>query len=89
MRKDTLRCFRATRYSPLCDTIWQNRWKKLNPSEPLHDPYIVALLIAVAQEKRRHLHEADFTLERQNTFFSVCLPFQVQEYKGDADLKPP
>ncbi|KAL7794504.1 hypothetical protein V8C37DRAFT_375800, partial [Trichoderma ceciliae] len=82
MRKDTLRCYKATRHNPLCDTIWQNRWKRLNPPQPLHDPYIIALLIAVAQEKQNHLYKANFMPEPHPKFFSsqVLCSFKSKEY---------
>ncbi|KAL6809500.1 hypothetical protein GGI42DRAFT_340613 [Trichoderma sp. SZMC 28013] len=82
LRKDTLRCYLPRQYNPLCYTIWDNRWKKLDPPEPLHDPYIFALLIAVAQEKRKHLQEANFTPEPQTNFVSsqVLCSFKSKEH---------
>lgn len=82
LRKDTLRCYLPRQYNPLCYTIWDNRWKKLDPPEPLHDPYIFALLIAVAQEKQKHMQEANSTPESQINFVSsqVLCSFKSKEY---------
>ncbi|UKZ84829.1 uncharacterized protein TrAFT101_000717 [Trichoderma asperellum] len=47
---------------PMC-CLYQKKWKKLTPPIPLHDPFITALLIGLAQKKRRYLHEIESTEE--------------------------
>ncbi|KAL7946514.1 hypothetical protein V8C42DRAFT_320876, partial [Trichoderma barbatum] len=81
LRKDTLRCYRTARHNPPGQAIWQHKWKRLNPPEPLHDPYIVALLIAIAQQKRQHMCKASSLQEAQGEFFSsqVLCSFKSKE----------
>ncbi|KAL6692146.1 hypothetical protein J3F84DRAFT_384340 [Trichoderma pleuroticola] len=75
LRKDTLRCYTTARFNPPGQAIWHRKWKRLNPPEPLHDPYIVALLIAVAQKQRNQLYKAGSVQQCKGKFFSpqvVC-----------------
>ncbi|PNY27615.1 Uncharacterized protein TCAP_02464 [Tolypocladium capitatum] len=55
LRMNTLRSFTSSRHNPPVDAIRSIKWKNLVPSEPLHDPYIAALLIALAQQRRKML----------------------------------
>ncbi|RFU73819.1 hypothetical protein TARUN_8425 [Trichoderma arundinaceum] len=57
MRKETLGGNRKRQCNSPILRLFHKKWKKVNPTDPLHDPYIVALLISLAQEKRRYLQE--------------------------------
>lgn len=46
--------------------------KKVTPTEPLHDPYIVALLIGFAQQKRDYLRSIGSNLEARMGMIPVC-----------------
>lgn len=48
------------------EAIYQKRWKKIQPPKPLHDPYIAALLIALAQKQRQS------SKKTVATEFTVC-----------------
>lgn len=43
--------------SEVVDSIHRKKLQKLRPFRPEHDPYIVAVLIALAQEQRVRLQE--------------------------------
>ncbi|KAL6882524.1 hypothetical protein HDV57DRAFT_517498 [Trichoderma longibrachiatum] len=58
MRKETIG-YRSRHYNPPILRLYNKKWRKINPPEPLYDPYIVALLIGVAQQKRRHIRETN------------------------------
>jgi hypothetical protein len=72
-RGETLRQFTSRRSNAPFNAIWRSKWKKIDPTEPLHDPYIVALLIAMAQQQRI-LHRMKPKKEATViTTFPVCL----------------
>ncbi|KAL6866664.1 hypothetical protein J3F83DRAFT_117833 [Trichoderma novae-zelandiae] len=48
LRIDTIQPYTTTQYNPPGEAIFLRKWKKLEPPNPLRDPYVVALLIAVA-----------------------------------------
>ncbi|KAM0524776.1 hypothetical protein ACHAPE_000879 [Trichoderma viride] len=60
LRKDYLGLSRCQKWSywnrPMC-CLYQKKWKKITPPNPLHDPFITALLIGLAQKKRKYLQE--------------------------------
>ncbi|KAM0260890.1 hypothetical protein ACHAQJ_002509 [Trichoderma viride] len=60
LRKDYLGISRCKQWChwnrPMC-RLYEKKWKKLMPPVMLHDPYIIALLIGLAQQKRRYLRE--------------------------------
>ncbi|KAM0465385.1 hypothetical protein ACHAPV_001432 [Trichoderma viride] len=60
LRKDYLGLSRCKKWSywnrPMC-CLYQKKWKKITPPNPLHDPFITALLIGLAQKKRKYLQE--------------------------------
>ncbi|KAL6880935.1 hypothetical protein J3F83DRAFT_15825 [Trichoderma novae-zelandiae] len=64
LRKDSLG-YRSRHYNPPILRLYNKKWRKLSPPDPLYDPYIVALLIGVAQQKRRHLREINSNEEAQ------------------------
>ncbi|KAK5998274.1 hypothetical protein PT974_00648 [Cladobotryum mycophilum] len=52
LRRDTLPGQSDHRWNQPLHDLFNIRWKKLSPAQPLHDPYICALLIAMAQQRR-------------------------------------
>ncbi|KAM0255048.1 hypothetical protein ACHAQJ_006197 [Trichoderma viride] len=72
-RRETLRQYMSRRSNVPIKAIWRSKWNKIDPTEPLHDPYIVALLIAMAQQHQifhRMKPKKEATLI---TTFPVCL----------------
>jgi hypothetical protein len=64
---------------PMC-RLYEKKWKKLTPPVMLHDPYITALLIGLAQQKRRYLREINSQEEAMTGKIPVCCllgPFQT------------
>lgn len=62
LRKETIG-YRSRHYNPPILRLYNKKWRKISPPEPLYDPYIVALLIGVAQQKRRHFQEVNSSEE--------------------------
>ncbi|UKZ74099.1 hypothetical protein TrVFT333_001756 [Trichoderma virens FT-333] len=61
-RRDSIGYRSSSRNLPIV-RLFNHKWKKFCPPEPLNDPYIVALLIGVAQQKRRHYQEINCNKE--------------------------
>ncbi|KAH6607351.1 hypothetical protein Trco_003664 [Trichoderma cornu-damae] len=59
LRRESLGCLLCKHYyyNPPLSRLYSKKWKKFNPPDPRYDPYIVALLISLAQQKRRYLQE--------------------------------
>ncbi|PNP49588.1 hypothetical protein THARTR1_09910 [Trichoderma harzianum] len=58
---------------PIAD-LFKKKWAKVCPPNPVNDPYIVTLLIGVAQQKRRHFQEINCNQEISKGFiFSQVL----------------
>ncbi|KAL7947729.1 hypothetical protein V8C42DRAFT_363295 [Trichoderma barbatum] len=78
--------YRSMRANPPIMRLFIKKWKKISPPEPLYDPYIVALLIAVAQQKRRHFYEINSHHETSKGFiFSQVLSTFYS--KGQCEVK--
>lgn len=61
---------RCWRYNPPCKALMRYWLRRLTPQDPLRDPYIAALLIAMAQAQRATLgHVRDGTSK-----WPVCSP---------------
>ncbi|KAL7919378.1 hypothetical protein ACQKWADRAFT_206605 [Trichoderma austrokoningii] len=60
LRKDYLGMSRCQQWvywnRPMC-RVYQKKWMALIPPNPMHDPFIAALLIGLAQKKRRYLRD--------------------------------
>ncbi|KAK4077341.1 uncharacterized protein Triagg1_3673 [Trichoderma aggressivum f. europaeum] len=66
--------YRLMRFNPPIIRLFNNRWRKVCPPHPVYDPYIVTLLIGVAQQKRRHFQEINCNREAsKGTIFSQVL----------------
>ncbi|KAL6893432.1 hypothetical protein GGI43DRAFT_185630 [Trichoderma evansii] len=66
LRKEYLGLSRCKKWCywnrPMC-CVYLKKWKKMTPPVPLHDPFITALLIGLAQKKRRYLQEIESSEE--------------------------
>lgn len=66
--------YRQMRYNQPIIRLFNNKWAKICPHEPVYDPYIVTLLIGVAQQKRRHFQEINCDEEAtKDVIFSQVL----------------
>ncbi|KAL7791939.1 hypothetical protein V8C37DRAFT_140108 [Trichoderma ceciliae] len=54
-RRDSMGGYRCRLYNYPILRLYDKKWKKICPPDPLYDPYIVALLISLAQKKRGYL----------------------------------
>lgn len=79
MRKETIG-YRSRHYNPPILRLYNKKWRKINPPEPLYDPYIVALLIGVAQQKRRHIRETNPDEETVKGMVFVRCPTHLLPY---------
>ncbi|KAL7916214.1 hypothetical protein GGI35DRAFT_25871 [Trichoderma velutinum] len=78
--------YRSMRFNPPIIRLFNKKWKKICPPEPLYDPYIVALLIGVAQQKRRHFQEINCNEEvSKGMIFSQVLSTFYS--KGECEVK--
>ncbi|KAL7938260.1 hypothetical protein V8C35DRAFT_291416 [Trichoderma chlorosporum] len=78
--------YRNMYYNPPMLRLFNKRWKKTCPPVPVYDPYIVALLISVAQQKRRHFQEiyCDKEISSGKIFSQVLSSFYS---KGECNIK--
>ncbi|RFU33737.1 hypothetical protein B7463_g2595, partial [Scytalidium lignicola] len=83
------------RWSEPTNALYQLKKKKLTPSETLHDPYIVVLLIAIASERRYHSPEDEkqikimtFLIKKNVHLFTADIPSSFLE-KLDSPAVPP
>ncbi|KAH0497167.1 hypothetical protein TgHK011_004496 [Trichoderma gracile] len=85
LRKETIG-YRSRHYNPPILRLYNKKWRKISPPEPLYDPYIVALLIGVAQQKRRHFQEVNSSEEAiKGMVFSQVLSTLYS--KGKSEVK--
>ncbi|KAH8811298.1 hypothetical protein F5884DRAFT_819611 [Xylogone sp. PMI_703] len=67
---------RSKQHSEATNALYRIRWKQLTPVEPLHDPYIVALLIAIAYQQRHVLRQQE-NEANSSTFLAQVLLTKV------------
>lgn len=74
-RKDYLGLSRCQEWRywnhPMC-RLYEKKWKQITPPNPMHDPFITAVLIGLAQKKRRYLQEIGSPEEARTGKLYVC-----------------
>lgn len=76
MRQHSVHLSKCSSSNLPVQALSRNKWKKVNLADPVKDPYIVALLIAVAQDRR-----ASFRMDNHKDVKPPAIVYPVRPQK--------